>query len=123
MAGVDQSLGGTPHNGQCRLFIGRNSSQWPVQTGHWEELLTMASADWSLGGTPHNGQFGPVIGRNSSQWLVSPGQHPAVLADRLLPAETNGPGCRTGATPTGTSHKYPGTRLAGAGAGEGAQMS
>jgi hypothetical protein len=71
MAGVDQSLGGTLHNGQCRLVIGRNSSQWPVQTGHWEELLTMASADWSLGGTPHNGQFGPVIGRNSSQWLVS----------------------------------------------------
>ncbi|PLW26874.1 hypothetical protein PCANC_23858 [Puccinia coronata f. sp. avenae] len=80
MAGVDQSLGGTPHNGQCRLVIGRNSSQRPVWTSHWEELLTMA-------------------------------------------AETNGPGCRTGATPTGTSHKYPGTRLAGAGAGEGAQMS
>ncbi|PLW17333.1 hypothetical protein PCASD_18486 [Puccinia coronata f. sp. avenae] len=83
----------------------------------------MAGADRSSGGTPHNGQCRPVIGSNSSQWAVSPGQHLAVLADRSLPAETNGPGCQTGATPTGTCHKYPGTRLAGSGVGAGAQMS
>jgi hypothetical protein len=40
-----------------------HSSQWPVRTSHWEELLTMASVDRSLGGTPHNGWLLLVIKR------------------------------------------------------------